>query len=334
MARSPRIDMAGYYHVLNRGVERRVIFSDDYDYRYFISLLDELRALYNFRIRAYCLMSNHYHLLVETTSNNLSLVLKQLNHRYTLYFNKKYNRIGTLWQGRFKSWYVYDEHYLNELVRYIEHNPIKAGMVKRVGEYKWSSTLSQSEPFFNADDTDGTTLSEFQKTKIVKLEDYILKTKLKTLDKHFQSTDRNRAVMRAVIDGYRQSDVAKHLKLSSVAISKIVKTEKAKEKLFERLKQNGIFWSYDRAISFRDMPDGIFIEHTLKYADFDDIVELLALYGKKFVFGVWEKELRNDLRFKKLNLFLARVFFGMNIESDYFVGEMSEREKKLRMLAS
>ena len=80
--------------------------------------------------------------------------------------------------------------------------------------------------------------------------------------------------------------------------------------------------------------DIIIVEHILKYGDFDDIVELLALYGKKFVFRVWEKELRNDLRFKKLNLFLARVFFGMNVESDYFAGGMSEREKKLRLLAS
>ena len=116
MARSPRIDAVGCYHVLNRGVERRAIFLDDYDYDYFISLLAELQTLYNFHIHAYCLMSNHYHLLLENKNNNLSLILKQLNHRYTLYFNKKYNRVGTLWQGRFKSWFVYDEHYFNELV--------------------------------------------------------------------------------------------------------------------------------------------------------------------------------------------------------------------------
>ncbi len=330
MARSPRIDVVGYYHVLNRGVERRAIFLDDCDYDYFMSLLGELRTLYNFHIHAYCLMSNHYHLLLENKNNNLSLILKQLNHRYTLYFNKKYNRVGTLWQGRFKSWFVYDEHYFNELVKYIEYNPIKAGIAKSVGEYRWATALSQAEHF----DVDNTALDEFQKRKIDKIQNSIVATKTKTLDEHFQAKARNKAIMSAVLDGYRQGDIANHLKLSSVAISKIVKIEKAKKKLFERLKKKGIFWSYDDSMPFDDMPDSIFIEHTLKYADFDDIVELFALYGKRYIFGVWENELKNDLRFKKLNLLLARVFFGMDIGSDYFARGMSEREKKLRLLAS
>jgi putative transposase len=72
----------------------------------------------------------------------------------------------------------------------------------------------------------------------------------------------------------------------------------------------------------------------LKYADFDDVVKAFEIFDKKQLFDVWEKVLKNDLRFKKLNLFLARLFFGMDIEADYFQGGMSEREKKLRLLAS
>jgi hypothetical protein len=140
--------------------------------------------------------------------------------------------------------------------------------------------------------------------------------------------------MDALKNGYTQHAIALYLKLSDVAVSKIIKTEKGKEKLFEKLKFKGIFWSYANSVTLREITATIFIEHTLKYADFDDIVELFALYGKKVIFKVWVNVLKHDLRFKKLNLFLARVFFKMDIEADYFKGGLNEREKKLRLLAS
>jgi hypothetical protein len=155
-----------------------------------------------------------------------------------------------------------------------------------------------------------------------------------SLEEHFTQGERNRAVVEAIKDGYSQRDIAIYLKLSDVAVSKIVKTEKHKERLFNQLRQKGIFWSYAPSVTLREVTAAVFIEHALKYADFDEIVELFTLYGKKFIFKIWGKELKNDLRFKKLNLFLARVFFGMDVEADYFQGGMSEREKKLRLLAS
>ena len=331
MARKPRIDFVGYYHVLNRGVERRAIFLEDHDKQFFMELIDELRELYAFRVHAFCLMDNHYHLLIETTRENLSLILKQLNQRYTHYFNKKYNRVGTLWQGRFKSWYIHDDHYLEVVAKYIEYNPIKAGISAHVGEYPWASALSKEAPW---EDQDIESLSAFQGQKIFKENASIVYSKTHTLEQHVLGKERNEAIMEAMVDGYRQRDIAQHLNLSDVSISKIIKCEKSKEKLFEKLKNKGIFWSYDAHVSFRQITNAIFIEHTLKYGDFDDIVELFVLYGKKVIFKLWERDLKNDVRFKKLNLFLARLFFGMDVEADYFKGGMSEREKKLRLLAS
>lgn len=301
------------------------------DCTYFLSLIDELRGLYRFNLHAYCLMSNHCHLLIEITDENLSLILKQLNHRYTLYFNKKYNRIGTLWQGRFKSWYVYDDHYLETLTKYIEYNPIKAGLTSAVGEYTWASSVSKEEPF-NSEDNQK--LHQYQNDKITMKDNEIVKDRSRALESYFVDDERNMAIIKALADGYRQTQIAKHCGLSDVAVSKIVKIEADKRKLFDKLKAKGLFWSYSDQTSFLVIDSDTMIEQTLKYADYDDIAELFKLYGKRIVFKTWEKVMKNDLRFKKLNLFLARVFFGMDVEADYFSGGMNEREKKLRLLAS
>ena len=139
MPRKPRIEIAGYYHIVNRGVEQRTVFLKKEDYEYF----EELMCLYakssGITLHNYCLMSNHYHLLVEIRQENLSKFMRQLNMNYAIYFNKKYKRSGHLWQGRFKSWYVTDEAYLYALICYIEQNPLKAGIVKELERYSYSS---------------------------------------------------------------------------------------------------------------------------------------------------------------------------------------------------
>jgi len=139
MARRPRIEMAGYYHIINRGVEQRVVFKEADDYEYFEELMCFYMQSHGVTLHNYCLMPNHYHLLIETSTDNLSKFMRQLNMNYAIYFNKKYKRVGHLWQGRFKSWYVTDEAYLYTLMRYIEQNPLKAKMVKRLEEYPYSS---------------------------------------------------------------------------------------------------------------------------------------------------------------------------------------------------
>lgn len=120
MARRPRIEIAGYYHVINRGVEQRVVFYDKDDFECFIKLLTKGCEKFNIVLHNYCLMSNHYHLLIEIQDEILSKFMRYLNSNYAVYFNKKYTRSGHLWQGRFKSWYVANEAYLYILMRYIE----------------------------------------------------------------------------------------------------------------------------------------------------------------------------------------------------------------------
>jgi REP element-mobilizing transposase RayT len=125
MPRRPRIEIAGYYHIINRGVEQRVVFKEKEDYNFFLEQLSFFTKQFNINIHNYSLMNNHYHLLIETKEENLSKFMKQLNSIYAIYFNKKYKRNGHLWQGRFKSWYITDEAYLYTLILYIEQNPLK-----------------------------------------------------------------------------------------------------------------------------------------------------------------------------------------------------------------
>jgi len=130
MPRKPRVEIAGYYHVIKRGVEQRVVFEEKEDCEKFEELLCTYEPNYGVTIHNYCLMNNHYHLLIEITENILSKFMRQINMNYAIYFNKTTKRLGHLWQGRFKSWFVTDEAYLYTLILYIEQNPVKAKIVK------------------------------------------------------------------------------------------------------------------------------------------------------------------------------------------------------------
>ena len=154
MPRLPRIEIAGYYHIINRGVEQRVVFKEKEDYEYFIEQLSCFSKQFDITIHNYCLMNNHYHLLIETREENLSKFMRQINGIYAVYFNKKYKRSGHLWQGRFKSWYITDEAYLYTLILYIEQNPLKAKIVKDIVDYPYSSChyfLAHNLPLFLKD---------------------------------------------------------------------------------------------------------------------------------------------------------------------------------------
>ena len=139
MARRPCIEIAGYYHIVNRGIDKMNIFHHPDDYKYFKEQMCLHMKSYGITLHNYCLMSNHYHLLIETSTDNLSKFMRQLNMNYAIYFNKNYKRVGHLWQGRFKSWFVTDDAYLYTLMLYIEQNPLKANMVKTLEAYPYSS---------------------------------------------------------------------------------------------------------------------------------------------------------------------------------------------------
>lgn len=140
MARPLRIEYPGaFYHITTRGVGRQDIFFDEADKQMFLEKLGEVQEKWGLDVHGYCLMSNHYHLEVETLEGNISRSMQWLNHVYAGYINKKYKRVGHLFQGRFKSILIEAETHLHILTRYIHLNPVRAGIVKHPIEYKWSS---------------------------------------------------------------------------------------------------------------------------------------------------------------------------------------------------
>jgi REP-associated tyrosine transposase len=143
MARQPRIEYPGaLYHVISRGIERRGLFRDDADRKRYLSYLERAVERFRCRILAYCLMSNHVHLAVETGKIPLSRIMRSINTSCAGYFNARHRRTGYLFQGRYKAFLVDQDEYLVSLVRYIHENPVRAGIVKRPGEYRWSSHRS------------------------------------------------------------------------------------------------------------------------------------------------------------------------------------------------
>jgi len=143
MARALRIEYKGaFYHVISRGNNREETFLDDTDRKQFLKYLKEQTLRYGIKIHAWCLMSNHYHLVVETPLGNLSKTMQSLNTSYTVYFNHRHRKVGHLFQGRYKAVLVQADEYLHCLSRYIHLNPVRANIVKDPGEYRWSSYKS------------------------------------------------------------------------------------------------------------------------------------------------------------------------------------------------
>ena len=140
MARPLRIEFSGaVYHVTSRGNARQDIVVDDKDHTSFLALLAHVIDRYGWVCHAYCLMDNHYHLLLETPTPNLSQGMRQLNGRYTQAFNRRHHRVGHLFQGRFTAILVEKEAHLLELCRYVVLNPVRAKMVTHPRLWSWSS---------------------------------------------------------------------------------------------------------------------------------------------------------------------------------------------------
>ena len=252
MARRPRIENAGFHHIYNRGVEKRNIFIENKDKEKFLDIVCEVSTFYDFVIHGYALMDNHYHLLLENKRENLSHGMRQINATYAQYFNKKYERVGHLWQDRYKSWYIFDDEYLFTLFKYIEYNPIKANVAKEIGAYpytfihdmlqnklkgcmqnsfilKWCDNINELLNSLNLElsDEEQDSIKTFQKEAIrYKSLSKKVQQKLKLKDyfsKKMSKDKRNEAIQKAIQDGFMQSEIAKHLGLTCSAVSKIVK---------------------------------------------------------------------------------------------------------------
>ena len=161
MARRPRLFVADMpYHIIQRGNNRQDIFFSDTDYKFFLEELGEAKDKHPCHIYGYCLMTNHFHLLVEPKEKkNISLLMKLLGAKYVRYVNKFHGRTGTLWEGRFKCSLIQAEPYFMACLRYIEMNPVRAGMVDSPELYRWSSfrfrgfgeknTVLNLDPWYN-----------------------------------------------------------------------------------------------------------------------------------------------------------------------------------------
>ncbi|WP_321779351.1 transposase [Sulfurimonas sp.] len=255
MARRPRIDLAGYHHIVNRGVNRTNIFATSQDKDMFLAILCKSCKLHDVITHDYCLMDNHYHLLIENSKENLSLFMRQINANYAIYFNKKYKRTGHLWQGRFKSWYILQDTYLYQTIKYIEYNPIKAKMSSEIGEYPYalgSTILSKMEivpcaknsvmleqysvkelaDFLDKplSEAEIEALEEEKSKKLNKNSTDVIQERSKKLENYFSVTmnkmQRNIAMKKAYLDGYSQTSIAKELGVTSSLVSFNIKNLK------------------------------------------------------------------------------------------------------------
>lgn len=130
-----------FYHITSRGDDRKKIFISEYDFTKFLEYLSVAKTKFKFYVYGYCLMSNHYHLLLETTQPNISKIMHYINGSYTTYYNIKRRRSGHVFQGRFKSIVVDKDSYFLELSRYIHLNPVRAKITDNPAKYRWSSYL-------------------------------------------------------------------------------------------------------------------------------------------------------------------------------------------------
>ncbi len=137
--RARRRSETGIYHVMLRGINKQPIFENEDDKSRFITIIREYNKSEKFQIYGYCLMDNHVHLLIHEGEDAISTVIKRICSSYVYWYNKKYERVGHLYQERFKSECVEDNNYFINVLRYIHQNPVKAGMVKAIEEYRWSS---------------------------------------------------------------------------------------------------------------------------------------------------------------------------------------------------
>ena len=157
MTRPLRIELAGgVYHVTSRGDRRENIYFCDADRRAWLELLGKVCERFNWMCHAWCQMSNHYHIVVETVEGNLSQGMRQLNGVYTQHINSAYQRVGHVFQGRYKSILVEKESYLLELARYVVLNPVRAGIVDDPQQWPWSSYAAmtgekQAPPWLQTD---------------------------------------------------------------------------------------------------------------------------------------------------------------------------------------
>lgn len=139
MGRARKVSECDLYHITSRGVGGQIIFEDDDDRRHFLALLKSACTDHGLNVAAWCLMENHFHLLVRADIKDISAAMKYLKETYAKDLNKRHSRVGSVFQGTFGSFPIEDESYMATAIRYIHDNPVRAGIVKHARDYRWSS---------------------------------------------------------------------------------------------------------------------------------------------------------------------------------------------------
>lgn len=134
-----KLSKSGVYHIMLRGNERKDIFKSDEQKRYFNDCMILKQQEMRFSVYAYCIMNNHVHIALQSEGNDIAIIMKGIAIRYAFFYNTKHQRVGHVFQDRYKSETVEDDRYLLAVIRYIHNNPVKAGMVAKPGDYPWSS---------------------------------------------------------------------------------------------------------------------------------------------------------------------------------------------------
>lgn len=174
MSRKHRIWFPGaIYHITARGNRRASLFNRREDYLTYLTILEDVRTIYPFILHAYCLMTNHIHLQIETTNCHIKLIMKELHSKYAVYFNKKYNYIGHVFQGRYGDELIDDDQYFLEASRYIHRNPLEAKMVKTLSSYEWSSYPAYIQLTDNPHVSLQKTLSYFSEPKFQNYQSFV-----------------------------------------------------------------------------------------------------------------------------------------------------------------
>lgn len=146
MPRAARIkSKSGIYHIIMRGINRQILFEENEDCIKFIQTLQKYREICKYKLYAYCLMGNHLHLLLMEGTEPLENIMRRICSSYVIWYNKKYDRVGYLFQGRFKSEPVEDDAYFLTVLRYIFQNPVKAGIVTKIEDYIWTNYIDYIE---------------------------------------------------------------------------------------------------------------------------------------------------------------------------------------------
>jgi len=253
MAREPRVDTSGYYHLSNRGVGLREVYLSHEDRIFFISMLCNCAKQYSFHIHGYALIANGYNILIETTKNNLSIIMKMVNSRYSSYFNRRQGRRGHLWEGRFKSWFIEDEGFVLDILSYIEHLPIYTGATTDKQNYFYASyrqfigtdeclpcvqqsivfkkfnNIKEIKLFFNKP-IDFERINSIHRLlqKTSRKRNVRPKKVLASLPKDYftssmSNTDRNKKILKAYNKGYSQTMLGQTLGISQQAVYKIIR---------------------------------------------------------------------------------------------------------------